>query len=127
MKKCLGGTLTSVVLLWAARRTNAAIIVTADAARTAVAAIGLGFYISISGIVTFKSAGAVREVAKRLPLDRLLIETDAPWLAPVPKRGRQNEPAFVRYTAEFLANLREITVDELAEGTSNNFFRLFGI
>ncbi len=94
---------------------------------TAVAAIDLGFYISISGIVTFKSAGAVREVAKRLPLDRLLIETDAPWLAPVPKRGRQNEPAFVRYTAEFLANLREITVDELAEGTSNNFFRLFGI
>lgn len=95
--------------------------------KTAVAAIDLGFFISISGIVTFKSAGAVREVAKRLPLDRLLIETDAPWLAPVPKRGRQNEPAFVRHTAEFLANLRETTVDELAVGTSNNFFKLFGI
>jgi len=94
---------------------------------TAVAAIELGFFISISGIVTFKSAEAVREVAKRLPLDRLLIETDAPWLAPVPKRGRQNEPAFVRHTAEFLARLRNTSVEELAEGTSNNFFKLFGI
>ena len=94
---------------------------------TAVAAIELGFFISISGIVTFKSAEAVREVAKRLPLDRLLIETDAPWLALVPKRGRQNEPAFVRHTAEFLARLRNTSVEELAEGTSNNFFKLFGI
>lgn len=94
---------------------------------TAVAAMDLGFYISISGIVTFKSASALREVAGRVPLERLLIETDSPWLAPVPKRGKQNEPAFVRHTAEFLAKLRGMSLDELAEATLNNFFTLFNI
>ncbi len=92
---------------------------------TACAAMDLGFYISISGIVTFKSAGALREVASKVPLERLLIETDSPWLAPVPRRGKQNEPAYVRYTAEFLADLRNIELDELARTTSKNFFDLF--
>ena len=81
----------------------------------------------VSGIVTFKSASALREVAGRVPLERLLIETDSPWLAPVPKRGKQNEPAFVRHTAEFLAKLRGMSLDELAEATLNNFFTLFNI
>jgi TatD DNase family protein len=94
---------------------------------TACAAMDLGFYISISGIVTFKSAGALREVAFKVPLDRLLIETDSPWLAPVPRRGKQNEPAYVRYTAEFLADLRDIDLDELACNTTKNFFDLFNL
>lgn len=92
---------------------------------TARAAIELGFYISISGIVTFKSANELRDVAMRVPLERLLIETDSPWLAPVPKRGKPNEPAYVRHTAEFLAELRGITLDELAQATTKNFFDLF--
>ena len=94
---------------------------------TAVAAIELGFYISISGIVTFKSASALRDVAARVPIERLLIETDSPWLAPMPKRGKQNEPAYVRHTAEFLSDLRGISLAELAQATSNNFFNLFKI
>lgn len=94
---------------------------------TAQAAMDLGFYISISGIVTFKSAVDLREVALQVPLDRLLIETDSPWLAPVPRRGKQNEPAYVRHTAEFLAGLRGIELHELAAATSNNFFKLFDI
>lgn len=94
---------------------------------TAQAAMDLGFYISISGIVTFKSAADLREVALQVPLDRLLIETDSPWLAPVPRRGKQNEPAYVRHTAEFLAGLRGIELRELAEATSDNFFKLFDI
>ncbi len=94
---------------------------------TAAAAMDLGFYISISGIVTFKSAGDLREVALRIPADRLLIETDSPWLAPVPKRGKQNEPAFVRHTAEFLAGLRGVSVDDLATVTAGNFFKLFNV
>ena len=92
---------------------------------TATAAMELGFYISISGIVTFKTANDLRAVAIQVPLDRLLVETDSPWLAPVPKRGTQNEPAFVRYTAEFLAALRGISITELTEATSSNFFKLF--
>jgi len=92
---------------------------------TALAALDLGFYISISGIVTFKTAHALQDVARRLPLDRLLIETDAPWLAPVPRRGKQNEPAYVRHTAEFLAALRGEDLATFAEATSANFFRLF--
>lgn len=92
---------------------------------TASAAMDLGFYISISGIVTFKSAAALREVALKVPLERLLVETDSPWLAPVPRRGKQNEPAFVRYTAEFLAELREEEFATLAQATSANFFKLF--
>lgn len=92
---------------------------------TAQAAMDLGFYISISGIVTFKSATTLREVARRVPLDRLLVETDSPWLAPVPKRGKQNEPAYVRHTAEFLAELRGESFATLAAATSANFFSLF--
>ena len=88
-------------------------------------AIELGYCISISGIVTFAKAENVRAVAGKVPLDRLLIETDAPWLAPVPHRGKENEPAFVADTASFLAQLRGIDVDDLAQATSANFRRLF--
>ena len=92
---------------------------------TALAAIDIGFYISLSGIVTFKNAQALQDIARRLPSDRLLIETDAPWLAPVPHRGRQNEPAYVRHTAEFIARLREVPLEEIARVTTENFHRLF--
>lgn len=88
-------------------------------------AIDLGFYISLSGIVTFKNAEAIRETAKTVPADRLLVETDAPYLAPVPKRGKTNEPAFVAYTAAAVAALRGIEADDLAALTTANFFRLF--
>ncbi len=89
------------------------------------AAVELGFYISFSGIVTFKNADAVREIARAVPADRLLVETDAPYLAPVPKRGKRNEPAYLTHTAAFLAQLRGMTPDALAEQTTANFFRLF--
>jgi TatD DNase family protein len=88
-------------------------------------ALDLGFHISLSGIVTFKNAELLREIARELPLDRLLIETDAPYLAPVPMRGRPNEPAFLAHTAAFVAQLKGIAVEELARITSDNFFRLF--
>jgi TatD DNase family protein len=88
-------------------------------------AMALGFYISISGIVTFKNAKEVAEVAKKVPLDRLLIETDAPFLAPVPYRGKQNEPQYVRFVAEKIAELRHIHVDDVAKATTENFKRLF--
>jgi TatD DNase family protein len=89
------------------------------------AAMELGFYISISGIVTFKSAKDLQETAARLPLDRLLVETDSPFLAPVPHRGKPCEPAFVADTARFLADLRGESVEHLAAATSANFLRLF--
>jgi TatD DNase family protein len=89
------------------------------------AAMDLGFYISISGIVTFKSAKDLQETAARLPLDRLLVETDSPFLAPVPHRGRPCEPAFVADTARFLANLRGESIEQLAQATSANFRTLF--
>ena len=92
---------------------------------TAKAALDMGFYVSISGIVTFKNADTVREVAKKVPSDRLLVETDAPYLAPVPHRGRMNEPSFVAHTARFLAELRGVDFDTLVEQTTDNFFRLF--
>lgn len=92
---------------------------------TAEAAMALGFYISFSGIVTFRSATALQDVARQVPLSRLLVETDAPWLAPVPRRGKPNEPAFVRHTAEFLAGLREEPLPALAAATTRNFFDLF--
>ncbi len=92
---------------------------------TAKAALDLGYYISISGIVTFPKALELKEVAKRIPLDRLLIETDAPYLAPVPNRGKPNEPAFVADTAAYIAKLREISVERLAEATTANFRQLF--
>jgi TatD DNase family protein len=88
-------------------------------------ALALGFYLSFSGIVTFRRADAVQAVAKTTPLDRLLVETDAPYLAPVPNRGKRNEPAFVRDTAAFVAKLRETTLEELAAATTENFYRLF--
>ena len=88
-------------------------------------ALELGFYISISGIVTFKNAKDLQETVKTIPQDRLLVETDSPFLAPVPKRGKPCEPAFVTHTAAFVAALRGQTVEELAESTSQNFLRLF--
>ena len=90
------------------------------------AALALGFYISISGIVTFRNAEALRAIVRNLPLDRLLVETDAPYLAPVPYRGKRNEPAFVAATAAAVAGLKGIELQHLAEMTSANFFRLFG-
>ena len=90
-------------------------------------ALDLGFHISFSGIVTFKNAQEIKDVARRVPLDRMLIETDSPYLAPVPFRGKQNEPAYVRYVAEEIARLRDISVAEVAAATSTNFFRLFGV
>jgi TatD DNase family protein len=92
----------------------------------AIKALDLGFYISISGIVTFKNAKELQEVAKAIPQDRLLVETDSPFLAPVPHRGQTCEPAFVADTAGFLSDLRDEPLDELAEATTANFFILFG-
>lgn len=91
----------------------------------AEAAMELGFYISFSGIVTFKSAGELKEVARRVPLDRMLIETDSPYLAPVPFRGKTNQPAFVKHVAEEIARLRGLEVAEVGRATSRNFFKLF--
>ncbi len=91
----------------------------------AKAALDLGFYISLSGIVTFRNADALREVARQVPADRLLIETDAPYLAPIPHRGKPNLPEYVRDVAEFLAPLRGVDVDTLAQQTTQNFQRLF--
>lgn len=88
-------------------------------------ALELGFYISFSGIVTFKNAVAIQDVAKRIPLDRMLVETDAPYLAPVPMRGKKNEPAYMRHTAAFIANLRGESLEKVAEQTTSNFFNLF--
>ncbi len=88
-------------------------------------ALDLGFYISISGIVTFKNATQVQDVAKKVPIDRLLIETDCPYLAPIPHRGKINFPQYVKYTAVFIAQLRNIAFEEIAQQTSRNFYRLF--
>ncbi|MCA0901042.1 TatD family hydrolase [Microbulbifer agarilyticus] len=91
----------------------------------AKAALDLNYYISLSGIVTFKNAEELREVAKQVPLDRLLVETDSPYLAPVPHRGKPNIPAYVREVAEFIADLRGLPYEELARITTENFYRLF--
>jgi TatD DNase family protein len=88
-------------------------------------ALALGLYISISGIVTFKAAESLRAIVRDIPLDRLLVETDAPYLAPVPKRGRTNEPAFVFHTAARVAELKSVSMAELEAVTTDNFFRLF--
>jgi TatD DNase family protein len=93
----------------------------------AKAALDLGFYISFSGIVSFASAKELRDVATRVPLDRMLIETDSPWLAPVPYRGKTNQPAYVVEVAKTVAGLRGMAVEELGEKTSENFRRLFGV
>jgi TatD DNase family protein len=89
------------------------------------ASLELGFYISLSGIVTFKSAKHLQEVAKMVPLDRLLIETDSPFLAPTPHRGKMNQPGYVRHVGEFIAQLRGVSVEAIAEATTANFSRLF--
>ena len=88
-------------------------------------ALDIGFYISFSGIVTFKNAQAIKEVAKKVPADRFLIETDSPYLAPVPHRGKPNYPTYVRYVAEHLAELRETTVENIAKLSTENFNTLF--
>jgi TatD DNase family protein len=91
----------------------------------AEAALEIGFYISLSGIVTFKKSDELRAIAKDVPLDRLLVETDAPFLAPMPYRGKRNEPSFVVNTAAMLAELKGVSTQALAEATTDNFFRLF--
>ena len=92
---------------------------------TAIQAMDLNFYVSFSGIVTFKNALAVKEVATKLPLDRMLVETDAPYLTPVPYRGKVNQPAYVRFVADYIAELRGTSMSAIAEATTENFFTLF--
>jgi len=94
---------------------------------TAQAALDLGFCISISGIVTFKNAGTVKEVASKVPLDRLLVETDSPYLAPVPYRGKRNQPAYVRLVAQEVARLKEVAPDRIERSTTDNFVNVFKI
>ena len=91
----------------------------------AKAALDIGFYISLSGIVTFRNAEALRDVARKVPAERLLVETDSPYLAPVPHRGKPNLPQYVREIAEFLAELRGVSFEEFAAQTTANFRRLF--
>jgi len=91
----------------------------------AMRAIEMGFYISFSGIVTFKNAVALKEVAQQVPLDRILVETDSPYLAPIPFRGKTNQPAYVKHVAEEVANLRNITLEALTQASTSNFFNLF--
>lgn len=88
-------------------------------------ALALGFYISISGIVTFKKTEALREIVKHIPLNRLLVETDAPFLTPIPHRGKPNEPAFVTYTAQCVAEIKDLSFKELQQATTKNFYDLF--
>lgn len=90
-------------------------------------AMDMGFYISFSGIVTFKSAKDLQETCKQVPLDRMLIETDSPYLAPIPYRGKTNEPAWVSKVGEFIANLKDVPLDQLAHSTTNNFYQCFQI
>ncbi|MBX3639876.1 MAG: TatD family hydrolase [Nitrosomonas sp.] len=90
-------------------------------------AIEMNFYISFSGIVTFKNAATLKDVAQKIPLDRMLIETDSPYLAPVPFRGKLNQPAFVRHVAEEIARLRAVDLQEIASATTGNFLKLFNI
>lgn len=98
-----------------------------ESAEMAQTLLDMGFYISISGIVTFKSAKALQAVVKTIPADRLLVETDSPYLAPVPYRGKENQPAYVRAVAEFVADLRDVEFDVLCRSTTENYFKLFKI
>jgi len=98
-----------------------------ESREVAAAAVDLGFHISFSGILTFRNAGPLRDVAREVPLGRVLVETDSPYLAPSPYRGKLNQPAYVRHVAEELARLRNIDVEQVARATSNNFFKLFSI
>ena len=91
----------------------------------AEAALAMNYYISISGIVTFKNAQTLRDVVKQIPLDRLLVETDSPYLAPMPYRGKSNEPKFVKEVAQYIADLRAIPLDDFYKITGENVFRLF--
>ena len=96
-----------------------------ESIEVAMRAIEMGFYISFSGIVTFKNAAALKEVAQQVPLDRILVETDSPYLAPIPFRGKTNQPAYVKLVAEEVASLRNISLDELTQASTCNFFKLF--
>ena len=96
-----------------------------ESLEVAKAALALNFYISFSGIVTFKNAAALQEVARKVPLERMLVETDAPFLAPVPHRGKINQPAYVRHVAEAIANIKGVSIDKVMESTSRNFCSLF--
>jgi TatD DNase family protein len=98
-----------------------------ESLEVAEAAIAMGFYISFSGIVTFKSAKDLQAVARAVPLERMLIETDSPYLAPVPFRGRTNEPGYVRHVAEYIATLKDIPLEQVARQTTQNFFNLFNV
>jgi TatD DNase family protein len=98
-----------------------------ESLEVAEAAIAMGFHISFSGIVTFKSAKELQAVARAVPLERMLIETDSPYLAPVPFRGKMNEPGYVKHVAEFLADLKGIPLEQVGQQTSDNFFKLFNI
>jgi len=98
-----------------------------ESLEVAKAAMEMGFYISFSGIVTFKSAKDLQAVAREVPLEQMLIETDSPYLAPVPHRGKVNEPALVRHVAEYLATLKGVPVEQIAQKTTDNFFNLFKI
>jgi len=98
-----------------------------ESLEVAEAAMAMGFYISFSGIVTFKSARELQAVARAVPFERMLIETDSPYLAPVPHRGKQNEPGLVMHVAEFLAQLKDVPVEQVARHTTENFFKLFNI
>lgn len=93
----------------------------------AQAAMELGFYISISGIVTFKSAAELQETVRAIPLERLLVETDSPWLAPVPYRGKQNQPAYVKEVAQFVADLKGVSLESLTKITTENYYKLFSL
>ena len=95
--------------------------------QTAAHAMEMGFYISFSGIVTFKNAKSIQEVAKQIPDDRLLIETDSPYLAPAPMRGKKNQPAYAYYVAQFLADLRSTHIEHIAEITRNNYYKLLDL
>ena len=98
-----------------------------ESLEVAQAAMAMGFYISFSGIVTFKSAKELQAVALAVPLERMLIETDSPYLAPVPHRGKMNEPGLVMHVAEFLAKLKGLPLEQVAQQTTDNFFNLFKI
>ncbi len=93
--------------------------------KLASAVLALGGYVSFSGIITFKNAADIRAIAKSTPLDRLIIETDCPYLAPVPMRGRRNEPAYVAHVAQMLADIKDVSMETIAKATTDNFFRLF--
>jgi TatD DNase family protein len=98
-----------------------------ESLEVAEAALAMGFYISFSGIVTFKSAKDLQAVARAVPIERILIETDSPYLAPMPHRGKMNEPGFVKHVGEYIATLKDLPLSQVAQQTSDNFFNLFNV